>query len=127
MKALEANVDMRDNTRSMRGAQVDPLYIIFEQHLLNFQDADSDRKTFIAKIVTEYLVQLRRMGIQIPKSHEIPVIEELACQVNSMLVKKIYGCLSIEEYQKGIGGFARKNASTRYRKLAAAPRRRKSA
>lgn len=127
MKAIEANVEMRDIARSASGARLDPLYIIFEQHLLNFQDADSDRKTFIAKIVKEYLSHLRRMGVLVPRPLEEPVIEELACQVNSMLVKKIYGFLSVEEYQKVIGGFARKKASVRYRRLNRDLRRRSAA
>ena len=108
---------MTDHTRPPRGAQLDPLYIIFEQHLLNFQDADGDRKIFIAKIVKDYLVHLRKLGISIPKPMEEPVIEELACQVNTMLVKKIYGCLSIQDYQRGVSGFTKLKAKARYRKL----------
>ncbi len=35
--------------------EMDPLYVIFEQHLFNFQDSDADRKTFIGNSVTDYL------------------------------------------------------------------------
>lgn len=97
--------------------QIDPLYTIFEQHLYNFQDSDSDRKTFIVNIVKEYLTHLAKLNIVIPKSLENSVLEELADQVNSMLVKKIYGCLTIEDFQKKSSVPARKQASRRYSKL----------
>jgi len=97
--------------------QIDPLYTIFEQHLYNFQDSDSDRKTFIVNIVKEYLTHLTKLNIVIPKSLEASVLEELADQVNTMLVKKIYGCLTIEDFQKKASTPARKQASRRYSRL----------
>lgn len=97
--------------------QIDPLYTIFEQHLYNFQDSDSDRKTFIVNIVKDYLNHLSKMNIVIPKSLEASVLEELADQVNSMLVKKIYGCLTIEDFQKKASAPARKQAKRRYSQL----------
>lgn len=101
----------------MKEPQLDPLYVIFEQHLYNFQDSDADRKTFIANIVADYLSYLRKMNIAVPRSLERPIIEELATQVNTMLVKKIYGCLSIQEYQKKLPGTAKRRAKTKYSKL----------
>jgi hypothetical protein len=97
--------------------QIDPLYTIFEQHLYNFQDSDSDRKTFVANIVREYVNHLAKLNIVIPKSLEASVIEELTDQVNSMLVKKIYGCLTIEDFQKKAAAPARKQAKQRYSRL----------
>ena len=97
--------------------ELDPLYVIFEQHLFNFQDADADRKTFIVNIVNDYLTYLRKMRIVIPKSLESAIVEELAGQVNTMLVKKIYGCLSIEDYRKGAAATHKKKARSRYTRL----------
>jgi hypothetical protein len=100
---------------------LDPLYVIFEQHLYNFQDSDQDRKTFIGNVVNDYLTYLRRLKIAIPRSLEHSIIDELAGQVNTMLVKKIYGCLTIAEYQKSVGSgreTLRKRARVRYTKLA---------
>lgn len=97
--------------------QIDPLFVIFEQHLYNFQDSDIDRKTFIGNVIQEYFTHLRKMNIVIPKSLEAPVFEELATQVNTMLVKKIYGCFSIHDYQKKVPTIAKKKARTRYSKL----------
>ena len=104
------------STQTPRGD--DPLYVIFEQHLYNFQDPDVDRKTFIGKIIHEYLTHLRRMAIVIPKSLEGLIVEELADQVNVMLVKKIYGCTSLLEFQKKAPTRARKQAVSKYNALA---------
>jgi hypothetical protein len=73
---------------------VDPLYAIFEQHLFNFADPDADRKVFIGHVVADYLAYLRKNNVIVPKSLEQPIVEELGAQVNTMLVRKIYGCLT---------------------------------
>src|ERR1700749_3970389 len=104
-------------TKHTRPIGWDPLYVIFEQHLFNFQDSDSDRKTFIGNIVNDYLTYLRKMNIVIPKSLESAIVEELSGQVNTMLVKKIYGCLSIEDYRKGAATSLKKKARSRYTRL----------
>ncbi|MBL7714801.1 MAG: hypothetical protein JNL01_04985 [Bdellovibrionales bacterium] len=117
---MEAVSDQDPKSRKSKAketGQLDPLYVIFEQHLYNFQDSDSDRKTFIGNIIVEYLTYLRKMNVVVPKSLEQPIIEELAAQVNTMLVKKIYGCLSIEDYVKGRPFGEKRRAKTRYRRL----------
>lgn len=103
--------------KSPKQIHLDPLYIIFEQHLSNFPEANVDRATFISNILQDYLTHLRRMSLSIPKSMESAIIEELSLQVNTMLIKKIYGCLSIEEYQKTIPKTARRKAKAKYSKL----------
>ncbi len=100
---------------------LDPLYVIFEQHLYNFQDSDEDRKTFICKIIHEYLTHLRRMNIAVPRSLEQSIVEELYTQVNTMLVKKIYGCLTIQDYRGKQPKAAQRKARSRYTKLAKIP------
>lgn len=97
--------------------KLDPLYVIFEQHLYNFQDSDSDRKTFIGGVLVEYLTYLRKLGISVPKSLEPEILNELAAQVNTMLVKKIYGCLSIKEYQIKAPSVAKRRVRAKYSKL----------
>ena len=79
-------------------AKIDPLYTIFEQHLLNFQDSNSDRQSFVEAIALDYITQIRKMGLSVPKEWESHIFEELCFQVNTMLVKKIYGCLTINEF-----------------------------
>ena len=98
--------------------QIDPLYVIFEQHLYNFQDSDSDRGTFINNIIQDYFSYLRKQNIAVPKSLETAIGEELFTQVSQMLVKKIYGCLTIADYQKRIPTIAKRKVSARYSRLA---------
>jgi len=101
--------------------QVDPLFTIFEQHLYNFQDSEIDRKTFVNNVVQEYLIYLRKLAIAVPRSFESAIVEELAIQVKGMLVKKIYGCLSISDYQKNQPAKARRKVKSRYTKIQKAP------
>jgi hypothetical protein len=86
---------------------IDPLYVIFEQHLFNFADPDSDRKTFIAQVVADYIGYLRKNNIIVPKSLEQPIVEELGTQVNTMLVRKIYGCLTVNQFADPVSGPSR--------------------
>jgi hypothetical protein len=120
-RETSATARERKSTKKSPGAEtgrLDPLYVIFEQHLLNFEDSGSDRKSFIAAILADYLSHLRKLKVVVPKSLEQPVIEELASQVNTMLVKKIYGCLSIDDYRDKATSTARKRARDRYRRIA---------
>ena len=103
--------------RPAKQVQLDPLYVIFEEHLYNFQDSDSDRRVFIGNIVKDYLTYLRKMNVVIPKSLEASIIEELGIQVNTMLVKKIYGCLTIDEYKKTMSTTVKRKARSRYTRL----------
>lgn len=89
---------------------VDPLYTIFEQHLYNFSDhfsghfsgPQADRAQLIEAIVQDYLKQIRKLGLSVPKKLEAHVFEELCLQVNTMLVKKIYGCQTLNEFTQRI-------------------------
>lgn len=102
----------------MAQLQIDPLYVIFEQHLYNFQDSDADRKTFISNVVSDYLTYLRKLQIAVPKPLEGPIVEELMGMVNTMLVKKIYGCPTIDSFQRTVPKSRRIQAGRKYSKLA---------
>jgi hypothetical protein len=103
--------------------KLDPLYVIFEQHLFNFQDPEIDRKTLVMKIVADYLAYLRKQNISVPRALEQPIVEELSQLVNTMLVKKIYGCLTPKDYQVGLKTQLKRKAKSRYKKVVArAPR-----
>ena len=114
----------------MEKTKTDPLYTIFEQHLFNFQDPNADRETFVLEIVKDYISQVRKLGLAIPTAMEEHIYEELCLQVSHMLVKKIYGCLTINEYTAKVPTEKKKQARTRYRNLtrsAAGEERRRSA
>ncbi len=101
----------------MKPNPVDPLYVIFEQHLFNFQDPEIDRKTLVLKIVADYLEFLRKRNVTVPRSLEQPIVEELATQVNTMLVRKIYGCVNHQEFQRLLPAPHKRRARSRYGKL----------
>lgn len=102
--------------RPTSNKSIDPLYVIFEQHLFNFADPDSDRKTFIAQVVADYIGYLRKNSIIVPKSLEQPIVEELGTQVNTMLVRKIYGCLTLKPIPDAVSS-SKKRAKTRVSKV----------
>jgi hypothetical protein len=107
---------VRDPRKTGAAKSIDPLYVIFEQHLFNFADPDSDRKTFIAQVVSDYIGYLRKNNIIVPKSLEQPIVEELGTQVNTMLVRKIYGCLTVNQFADPVAGHerdAKKRTKTR--------------
>ena len=60
------------------------MYTIFEQHLFNFQDPNSDRNVFVETVIQDYLSHMRRLGLSIPVEWEHQIFEELFFQVNSM-------------------------------------------
>lgn len=97
--------------------KIDPLYVIFEKHLFEFQDSNIDRKTLIANIVNSYMDYLRKGNVTIPAAYEAHVIEELFGQVSTMLTKKIYGFLSVEEYARGLTREQREKADLNFRRL----------
>ena len=98
-------------------SQIDPLYVIFEQHLLNFGDSDLDRKTFVLNVLQDYFSYLRKRNISVPKSMEGPIIEELSEQVRILLIKKIYGCLTITDFQKKVSRTKKRQVSSQYSRL----------
>jgi hypothetical protein len=108
----------KSTSKKVANNSVDPLYIIFEQHLFNFADPDSDRSTFIHTVVQDYLSYLKKKNISVPRPLEQAIVEELGTQVNTMLVKKIYGCLSVSEFLAGVPTQLKRKAKTRYKKIA---------
>ena len=96
---------------------LDLLFVIFEQHLYNFEESSTDRKTFIDNIVKEYLAYLTKAGILVPKQLEASVMEELSIQVNQMFVKKVYGCLSMEDFRRKTETEKKKKARSKYKRL----------
>ncbi len=110
--------DQQFDFTAMDGIGTDaPLYILFEDHLLNHGDPHEDRHAFVFAVVDDYLARIRSKGLVVPKNWEPYVRDELALQVNRMLIKKIYGCLTINEYVKKIPIETKKKARKRAAKL----------
>ncbi len=97
--------------------KTDPLYTIFEQHLCNFQDPKLNPKGFSESVAQEYLVYLKKQKFSIPLLLEGAILEELELQIHTMLIKKIYGAFSIQEYQEKIQPSTKRKAKSNYKKL----------
>ncbi len=95
----------------------DPLFVIFEQHLLNFPESGLDRQTFIAAVVKDYIGTIRKMKIAVPTVYEQAIVQELGEQVNIMLLKKIYGFVSIEDYKEKADAENKRRVEGQYHKL----------
>lgn len=93
------------------------LAVIFEQHLYNFQEPQTDRKTLVSNIIHDYLGYLRKKGAVIPPRLERYIFEEYEEEVSGMLVKKTYGCYSVEEFLKNVTTREKQQAYQRYKKL----------
>lgn len=98
---------------------MDPLYVIFEKHLMDFSDDQLDKRQFATGVIREYVRHLSKKNISVPEHFQRHVFEELEQQVVSMLIKKIYGCLNIREFQEKQDAKVRARARARYRKLKA--------
>lgn len=78
--------------------KLDPLYTIFEKHLYDFEDNEESEENFVNKIVEDYMTFLSNNSVAVPAKWRHSIAEELRDQVRKMLVKKMYGCLSIKEF-----------------------------
>ncbi len=98
--------------------KIDPLTVIVEEHLLNGNESYShsitERIQLTDKIVKEYLSYIRKLGIYVPVEFQKPVVEELGVRINEMVSKKIYGCMTIEEFQSKISKKKKEEAKNHY-------------
>lgn len=101
----------------------DPLYIIFEKHLYDFNY--ESREIFLKAVVDDYLLHLGRQKVMVPMAWKLHLEKTLGEEVSDMLVRKLYGCLTVEEFkEKKVAEnkdeiiTARKEARRRYQKLA---------
>lgn len=78
--------------------KLDPLYTIFEKHLYDFDDNEENQKEFVDKIAKDYIQFLTTKKVAVPSKWQHLIMEELRDQIKKMMVKKMYGCLSVEEY-----------------------------
>jgi hypothetical protein len=75
----------------------DPLFIIFEKHLYDFNY--ESRELFLKSVVDDYISHLVRQKAVIPPSWKLHLEKTIAEEVSDMLVRKLYGCLTVEEFK----------------------------
>lgn len=78
--------------------KLDPLYTILEKHLYDFNDDEESQQQFIDNIAKDYIQYLVSRQVAVPARWSGLIMDELRSQIRSMLVKKMYGCLSIKEF-----------------------------
>lgn len=98
----------------------DPLFIIFEKHLYDFNY--ESREIFIKAVVEEYLDHLTNQKVVVPTIWKAQLEKSLGDEVSDMLVRRLYGCLTVEEFKKKQEESeellpAKKNSRRRYQKL----------
>ena len=101
----------------------DPLFIIFEKHLYDFNY--ENRELFLKAVVDDYLAHLSRQQVMVPPTWKLHLEKTIGEEVSDMLVRRLYGCLNVEEFKakqtaenKDEVLTARKEARRRYQKLA---------
>lgn len=104
---------------SQSNLKLDALYTIFEKHLYDFEDNEESQQAFIGKIVQDYLDFLSEHGAVVPRKWQPHIFKELEDQVLKMLVKKMYGCLSIKDFMRDQTDRSakRKHAQKKYSKI----------
>lgn len=99
----------------MSDLKLDPLYIIFEQHLYDFNDDTDTEQDFVQKVVRDYMKFLNTSGAVVPPRLVKQIDEELQDQVGRMLKKKMYGCVTINEFVERERSATGKTRRRRYR------------
>ena len=90
----------RESNRSMRGKkakQVDPLFQLFEHHLIARSYDDSG--AFTKEVAEGYIAYLDSTTAHIPMHVRQAIQEDLEAEAHEMLVKKMYGCVQQTDYE----------------------------
>ena len=77
----------------------DPLYSIFEQHLMNALIEEETTEDFVLRVVRDYLGRLDQVG-SIPRYFVESIETDLKDEVLEMLRKKTYGHFSLDSFRK---------------------------
>jgi len=76
--------------------KVDPLYQLFESHLVSKSYEDASK--FTKELATEYLAYLDGTFAHVPFKLRQLVTEDLEAEAHEMLVKKMYGTMKASDY-----------------------------
>lgn len=76
--------------------QIDPLFQLFESHLLTRSYDDAGK--FTKELAAEYLAYVDSTQAHVPYKVRAHVVEDLEAEAHEMLVKKMYGCMRATDY-----------------------------
>lgn len=87
--------------------------------MYDFSEEAADTTAFVDKIANDYLGYLAGKQVAVPGKWREYVLDELRDQIRKMMLKKMYGCLSIEEFQTQNSALKNKRKTVRkkYKKL----------
>ncbi len=77
--------------------QIDPLFQLFEKHLLG--RSYDDAAAFTKQLALDYLAYLDSTPAHVPVHMRPGVLEDLELECHELLVKKMYGVISASDYQ----------------------------
>lgn len=77
--------------------QIDPLYQLFERSLVNRSYDDS--AAFTKQLAEQYMAYLDSTPAHVPFTVRQSLLEDLCAEAHEMLVKKMYGCERLQDYQ----------------------------
>ncbi len=83
----------------MRGSAFDPLYSIFEQHLMNALIEEETTEDFVTRVARDYLGRIGQRG-SIPTSFVESIETDLKDEVLEMLRKRTYGHFNLDSYRR---------------------------
>ncbi len=75
---------------------LDPLYQLFEQHLLT--RSYDDAAGFTKQLASDYMAYVDSTLAHIPFHLRSQMIEDVEAEAHEMLVKKMYGCMNAGDY-----------------------------
>ena len=81
----------------------DPLYFIFEKHLMTALVEDESLEDFLCGVVVAYMGQLRSNGTVVPNTHAADIEADLREEVIEMYRKKTYGHYNLASYRRANG------------------------
>lgn len=81
---------------SKKHKNIDPLFQLFEHHLLTRSYEDAGK--FTKELATEYLAYIDSTLAHVPFKLREHVVEDLEAEAHEMLVKKMYGCMKSADY-----------------------------
>ena len=84
--------------QKMKSEHIDPLVIIFEKYVYDFPSESLDE--FIETIVNEYLNFLGAQNVVVPEKNRSSLLKDLVDEVYDMYIKKVHGCLNLNDYQR---------------------------
>jgi hypothetical protein len=75
---------------------IDPLFQLFEKHLLT--RSYDDAAAFTKQLAKDYLAYLDSTPAHVPMHLRTSVLEDLEHECHELLVKKMYGVVSVTDY-----------------------------